>query len=92
MMLMAIDPPTFTPPQKNDVDRLRDRIDSFVATLGDDFPMQTLGRALMGKGAEIILADNGMMSAIWSAQRLEDLLAGRFTPETLDLFIRSPNR
>lgn len=91
-MLTLIDPPEFVPPQKNDIARLRDRIDSFVATLGDDFPMQTVGRALLAKGAEILLEDAGMMPAIWAVQRIEDLLAGRFVPETLDLFIRSPNR
>ena len=88
MMLTAIDPPTFSPPKKNDIERLRNCIDSFVRTLGDDFPMQTLGRALMAKAAQTILEDAGMMQAIWSVQRIEDLLAGRFTDETLDLFIK----
>jgi hypothetical protein len=92
-MLIFADPPTSAPPVKqNDIDRLRNRIDNFVAGLGDDFPMQTLGRAMMAKAAEIILEDAGMLPAIWSAQRIEHLLAGNFTRETLDLFIRSPNR
>ena len=68
MMLTEIDPPAFTPPQKNDVDRLRKRIDSFVATLGDDFPMQTLGCALMAKAAELIVEEAGMLPAVWAAQ------------------------
>ncbi len=91
-MFLTVDPPKFEAPAKNDTDRVRERLDNFVVGLGDDLPMQTVGRILMAKAAQMILEDAGMMAAIWASQRIEDLLAGRFTPETVDLYIRSPNR
>jgi hypothetical protein len=47
---------------------------------------------MLVKAADIILASNGMHGALWSFQRVEDLLAGRWTSETADLFIKTPNR
>ena len=75
----------------SEVDRLRARIDDLVANVGDDFPAAMVARALLIKGTDLLLAEAGMMQAIWSGQRVVDLLAGRYTKDTTDLLIATPN-
>ena len=92
-MLIELNPDIVIPLPKppSEVDRLRARIDDLVANVGDDFPIEMIARALLVKGTDIILADSGMMQAIWSGQRVVDLLAGRYTKDTTDLLIATPN-
>ena len=80
------------PPQvPSDVDRLRARLDELVGNIGDEFPAAMVARALLIKGTDLLLAEAGMMQAIWSGQRVVDLLAGRYTKDTTDLLIATPN-
>ncbi len=92
MILMLADPPTFSAPPKNDTERLRERIDRFASTLADDFDADKIARAMMVKSADLLLAQGGMMAALWSTQRIADLLAGRWTDETKAQLIETPNR
>jgi len=73
-------------------EKLQRRIDDFVRGLGDDFAPEIVARALIAKGANIILAESGATSAIWTVDRIRNLLAGRWVPETERQFIETPNR
>ena len=55
MLFLQTDPPHFTPPQKTDVDRLQDRLDQFVTTLDGVFPQDQIARALLTKGADVMM-------------------------------------
>lgn len=84
------------PRMATDVERLRNKIDFMVAQIvahfGDDIPLEMVGRALLAKGANVLLENKGMIAAIWGVQRVEDLLAGHWTKDTTDLFIQTKNR
>jgi hypothetical protein len=94
-VIIDLNDPTFTPPPprvQTETERLRHRVDRLVAQLGDDFSAEMVGRALLAKGADVLMANSGMTGAIWGVQRCEDLLAGHWTKDTTDLFISTPNR
>ncbi len=77
--------------QLPETERLRARIDAFVARLCKDYPSQKVSRALIAKGCDVSIASDGAMSAIWKTQRATDLLAGHWTAETVRLFVDAPN-
>jgi hypothetical protein len=89
-MLTLTQPEKFTPREKTEVDKLRDRLNELVGGLVA-FPPDMVGRAMLARAAALILSADGMNPAIWSVQRVEHLLAGQFTNETVELFIRAPN-
>jgi hypothetical protein len=89
MLFLQTDPPHFTPPQKTDVDRLQDRLDQFVTTLDGVFPQDQIARALLTKGADVMMQSDGVFAARWTARRLEDLLCGGWVPSNLKSFIES---
>ena len=64
---------------------------SSSAILATQSPAAMVARALLIKGTDLLLAEAGMMQAIWSGQRVVDLLAGRYTKDTTDLLIATPN-
>jgi hypothetical protein len=86
-MLMLIDPPTFSPPQKTEVDQLQDRVNSFVGTL--DYPPDMIGRALLAKGADVMVETSGPFASRWAISRILDLITGRWVPENISSFIES---
>jgi hypothetical protein len=89
MMLTLIDPPEFSPPQKDDVDRLQDRVDIFVSTLEGIFPQDRIGRALLAKGAGVMLETDGPFASRWALSRVLDLITGRWVPENIRTFVES---
>jgi hypothetical protein len=94
-MIIDLNDPTFTAPPpraRTETEKLRDTIDTLVAQLGNDFEPQKVGRALLAKGADVLLASSGMTGAIWGVQRVEGLLAGHWTKEMSDMFVETPNR
>ena len=70
-----------------ETEQLRSRIDDLVATLGDQFPKQKLARALVAKACDVSLADVGPMSTIWMTEHATGLLAGHWSPPSIETFI-----
>ena len=55
----------------------------------DEFPKSMVARALMAKGLDLSLAASGMNETLRTAQRLLDLLGGRWSGATVRTFIES---
>lgn len=87
MTLLFVDPPEFSPPVRNNVDHLQERIDNFVSTL--DFPDDMIARALLCKGADVAMKADGVFAARWAISRTLDLITGRWVPEIIHAFIES---
>lgn len=65
---------------------LRARIDEAVAQL-DDIPPQKLARLLVAKACDISLGAGNAMQAAWITEGATNLLAGRWSAETIENFI-----
>ena len=55
----------------------------------DGFPRPMVARAVMAKGLDLSLAAGGMNETLRTAQRLLDLLGGRWSGATVRTFIES---
>jgi hypothetical protein len=74
-------------PVPTETERLRARIDRFVARLGDEFPKEKLARALLAKGCDVSLADAGLTATVWMANHAANLLAGHWSAGSVETFI-----
>jgi hypothetical protein len=71
--------------------KLRQRIDRVIEQL-DDVPKMMLARALVAKACDMSLDEQGMLATTWLTQRASDLLSGHWSPESIEVYIATPNR
>jgi hypothetical protein len=70
---------------------LSERIDLFIAELGEEFPLSLVAKALTAKALDLSLAEVGALPTISMIRRAADLLGGRWTPESIEMFIKTEN-
>ncbi len=72
-----------------DLAKLRERIDSAIASLEGEFPAEPLSRALLVKSCEISLASLGPLPTVWMTEGATNLLAGHWSPSGIEMFIET---
>ncbi len=70
---------------------LSERIDLFIAELGEEFPLNMVAKTLTAKALDVSLAEVGALPTISMIRRAADLLGGRWTPDSIRNFIATKN-
>ena len=71
----------------SETDILRDAVSKAVADLEGKFTAKRLARALIAKACDISIANEGPMATVWMTDGATNLLAGRWSTESIEMFI-----
>lgn len=72
-----------------ETDILRAAVAKAIAPLEGEFSSKRLARALIAAACDLSIADRGVMPTVWMTQEANGLLAGRWSPESIEMYIET---